>query len=85
MRERERIAKAVDDFASEIKKKLLRRCRAGCHGWDDPSFAASPGYEMMVIQHIWKHVRGRPQEIDLAAFLMFSWYRRQRQAGKDGE
>lgn len=53
---------AVDNFAEEMKRKLIRKARQGYHGWKNiqPTKAA---------EKFWEHL-GKGDPIDLANFLM---------------
>jgi hypothetical protein len=70
----------VDEFSSEMKKKLIQKyLRDGYTGWDDP------GNRGVILEklrdHVDRLVAGEPQEIDVANLAAMLWNFRQ---GKEG-
>lgn len=65
------LVEMVDDFAREIKKKLLAQCGKGRKGWDDPKWDVDD-IEWRMYEQVMK-VGVDP--IDVAAFAVFLWNR----------
>lgn len=69
MRERDRIAKAVAEFADEMRRKMLRKLRQGYHGWDRTSYRYAVNQKMLL--HAGRLFAGdTTQAVDVANLAM---------------
>lgn len=57
----------VDDFAAQLKKKLIRKAMEGKGGWDDPTWPRDD-----IILQLREHIN-KGDMLDVAAFAMFAW------------
>lgn len=57
----------VDDFADEMKKKLIKKFMEGYHGWDDPNWSRKE-----IVDRLYKHI-DKGDMVDVANFAMFAW------------
>ena len=72
MTETQRLQTAVNDFAKEMKVKLLRKKAQGFEGWD---FIGSENAQLKLMKHFVRAIRDPEQWVDVANFAMFLWYR----------
>ena len=82
--ERDRLSKAVDDFAVEMKRKLMLKMSAGLTGWDGEWFIEGGRCERNLFERVHRLAHGEPQEIDIANLAMFLWHHRRQQEKSNG-
>jgi hypothetical protein len=70
----EKITKAVDTFATEMKRRLVAKLDQGWRGWDDPT--NGPEIYNSMLAHGIAVQMARGQEPDIANFAMFLWHHR---------
>ena len=68
----ERLYRAVDEFATEMKARLREQAVKGYRGWDDPV-----NYRQMVEMMMKNASVSSGQEVDAANLAMILWYLRQ--------
>jgi len=69
----DRLYRAVDDFAAEMKTRLREQALNGSRGWDDPE-----NYER-ILAMMTKHAAvGEGEEVDAANLAMILWSLRRR-------
>ena len=69
----ERLNRAVDEFAAEMKARLREQAMKGYRGWDDPA-----QYER-IIEMLMQHAAvGEGEEVDVANLAMILWSLRRR-------
>jgi hypothetical protein len=69
----DRLYRAVDEFASEMKTRLREQAMKGYRGWDDPE-----NYERILAMML-KHAEvGEGEEVDAANLAMILWSLRRR-------
>jgi hypothetical protein len=69
----DRLAQAVDDFASEMKARLREQAMKGYRGWDDPE-----NYQRIVDMMAEHAAVAEGQEVDAANLAMILWSVRRR-------
>ncbi|MEQ9393281.1 MAG: hypothetical protein RLO03_13845 [Balneola sp.] len=65
--ERKALIACVDDFAENMKKKLLQKMVEGKNGWEDPEW-----FEADRLAALEEHLE-KSDMIDVANFAMFVW------------
>ena len=68
-----RLYRAVDDFAAEMKARLQEQAINGCRGWDDPA-----NYQRIVEMMVKHAAVSEGEEVDAANLAMFLWSLRRR-------
>jgi hypothetical protein len=70
----DKLNRAVDDFASEMKARLREQAIKGYRGWDDPA-----NYRRMCEMMMEHASVASGQEVDAANLAMILWHLRQRE------
>jgi hypothetical protein len=72
----DRLYKAVDDFASEMKTRLREQALKGYRGWDDPQ------HYQRIVEMMMQHAAvAEGEEVDAANLAMILWSLRRRGRG----
>ena len=69
----QRLNRAVNDFAGEMKARLRDQAIKGCRGWDDPA-----NYRRMCEMMMEHASVSSGQEVDAGNLAMILWYLRKR-------
>ena len=72
-----RLNRAVDDFAAEMKARLREQAMKGYRGWDDPEH-----YERIIAMMMKHAAVGDGEEVDAANLAMILWSMRRRGGGE---
>jgi hypothetical protein len=72
----ERLNRAVDEFAAEMKARLREQALKGYRGWDDPA-----QYERIVAMMMQHAAVSEGEEVDAANLAMILWSLRRRGEG----
>lgn len=75
--EARKLCAAVDEFAEEMKEKLLTKAAHNWHGWDKLDVYWLRDCEDRLQRHaaeLVRHGGGDQREVDIANFAMFHWY-----------
>jgi hypothetical protein len=70
----DRLSRAVDDFADEMKARLREQAIKGYRGWDDPA-----QYQRTVDMMMAHAAAAEGEEVDAANLAMILWSLRRRQ------
>jgi len=73
----DRLDRAVDEFAAEMKARLREQAMKGYRGWDDP--AQYERIAEMMMQHV---AVAEGEEVDAANLAMILWSLRRRWGGQ---
>ena len=71
-----RLGRAVDAFASEMKARLREQAMKGYRGWDDPE-----NYQRIADMMLKHAAVGEGEEVDAANLAMILWSLRRRGVG----
>ncbi len=74
--EKRRLFLAVDQFALEMKARLVRKLDAGWTGWDNPTACSDDDLHRRMVLAAHKDLNANGQEADVANFALFLWWRR---------
>ena len=70
----DKLMQCVDEFAVEMKSKLLDKHIEGWKGWDDPEYMDAIKLGMITaVNKQQKNPMTAGQEVDIANFAMFLW------------
>jgi hypothetical protein len=72
----DRLNRAVDEFAAEMKARLREQALKGYRGWDDPA-----QYERIVAMMMQHAAVAEGEEVDAANLAMILWSLRRRGEG----
>jgi len=67
----QRLCRAVDWFAEEMKMKLLAKVAEGWTGWHCKEYIHGGDNMRQVLSHVDRLKNGEPQEVDIANLCMF--------------
>lgn len=84
MTDKEKLCKAVDGFAAEMKKRLMAKSDEGFKGWDAKGinthsiptrlfYKASEVYAMLAVKDLYVQTKVL---VDIANFAMMLWFKR---------
>ncbi len=75
--EEEKLCKAMDDFAAEMKKRLIAKARQGYMGWDVPSQIFSRDLRLELVNDAAAMYANEndAKAVDVANRAMMLWYR----------
>ena len=73
----DRLYRAVDDFAAEMKTRLREQAVKGYRGWDDPE-----NYQRILEMMVRHAAVGEGEEVDAANLAMILWSVRRRGGGE---
>lgn len=72
----DRLNRAVDDFAAEMKARLREQALKGYRGWDDPE-----NYQRILDRLVRQTPTLEGEEVDTANLAMILWSMRRQRAG----